>query len=293
MTDLFNRDFALRIGPTPIEVRPATTPGIGDGKAQDTLRVVFTIEKTKDKAPNRAMIDVYNLSESNRELLKQYAGDKAQDFPVIVEAGYMNKREMLFKGDILTADSFSENTEWLTPIEASDGGKKYASKRFSKSYGPGTTVVSMLREVITAFEIGPGNALAQLAISPRGFTTFQKGVVVEGKISNILDKYISSAGYQWSIQDEQLMLVGPGQANQEPVVSLDQNTGLVGSPEKGEKGKIVFRALLQSSIRPGRRVLITSRTANGTFVVERAKYTGDTWGNEWTVEAEATPEKLG
>lgn len=292
MTALFNRDFALRIGPTPLEIRPPVTPVVDDNKAKTTLRVVFKIEKTKDKAPNRADVDVYNLSPTNRELLKQYAGDKAQSFPLTIEAGYMNNREMLFKGDILTADSYQEGATWLTPIEASDGGKKYSSARFSKSYGRGTLVTSVLSEVITAFGIGPGNALAQLSASPRGFFKFQNGVVVKGKIVDILDKYISSAGYQWSIQDEQLQLLQPRTGNQEPLVLLNSSSGLIGSPEKGEKGKIIFRALIQSAIRPGRRVVVESNTATGTFVVEKAKYQGDTWGNEWTVEAEATPEGL-
>lgn len=292
MTELYNRDFSLTIGGTPLEVRPALVPVKEDDRTVPTLRVTFQIEKTASPDPNTATIKIYNLNPEHREFLKQNAGSgTGLVLPVSVEGGYVGTREQLFLGDILSADSFHENVDWITTIEASDGGKKYASKRFSKAFGPGTTVVAVLSAVVAASGLGPGNMLAALAASPRKFTVFKKGVVVAGRISDIFDKYISGAGFQWSIQDGQLQLILPGGANQETIVLLNRYSGLVGTPERGEKGKIAFNSLLIGSIRPARRVVIESQTANGIFVVDRVTYSGDTWGNDWGVAAEASPEK--
>lgn len=181
---------------------------------------------------------------------------------------------------------------WLTKIAASDGGQAYASKRFNKTFAKGTQLLAMVLVVIAASGLGSGNAAAMLATSPRGFTIFQKAVTVSGRVSDILDKYFASAGFQWSIQNGQVQVREPFGANGEPVVLLNQYTGLIGTPEIGEQGKISFVALLTGSIRPGRRVVIESSSANGVFIVEHVRYSGDTWGNDWYAQGEAVPEKL-
>jgi hypothetical protein len=292
MTDLFNRDFALKIGVTPLEIHAPTIPIVEDDKAVTTLRVAFNITKDSNRDPNKAEITLYNLNLAHRQLFQQYADVELQTWPVTVEAGYIGTRQLIFLGDIQNVSSHKEGVTWITTIQASDGGKKYASARFNQSFGPGSSVVTVLSAVILAFGIGPGNAIKQIAKSPRGFTTFAKGVVVSGRISDILDKYISSVGYQWSIQDNQLQVLQPSQATGEPVVLLNQYTGLIGSPEMSEKGKITFRSLLQGSIKPGRRLAIESNTANGVFVDEKVQYLGDTWGTDWYAIGEAAPEKL-
>lgn len=292
MTALYNRDFSFKLGVTPIEIHAPMIPVKDDENAVTTLRVVFDIEKTSSSDPNTAEVEIYNLSETHRSMLQQYAGQPSTLFPLMIEAGYVGTKEMIFLGDIESAESYKEGTTWITKILSADGGSKHASMRFNKSFAPGTTVVAMLTEVIAAFGIGPGNAIQMLAASPRGFTVFQKGVVVTGRISNILDKYVGSAGFQWSIQNNQLQVLQPRMANLEPAVFLDSTTGLIGSPEVGEKGRITFRSLLQGSIRPGRRVVLASTTAKGTYVVERARYIGDTWGGDWYADGEADPEEM-
>lgn len=104
MSELFNRDFALKIGPTPLEVHLPNVPIKEDAKPTITLKVIFDIEKTSTSDPNTAEVSIYNLSEANRKLLQQYAGKPAQMFPLSVEAGYMGSRELIFIGDILNAD---------------------------------------------------------------------------------------------------------------------------------------------------------------------------------------------
>jgi hypothetical protein len=292
MSELYNRDFGLKIGPTPIEVHLPSVPIKEDDKPTTTLRVQFNIEKTSVSNPNTGEVTIYNLSETNRKLLQQFAGKPAQMFPLSIEAGYMGTRELIFIGDILNADSFREGVSWLTKISASDGGQSYSSKRFSKTFTKGTALIALVLAVIGAAGLGPGNAAAILVTSPRGLTVFQKSITISGRVSNILDKYIASAGFQWSIQNGQVQLREPFKANGEPVVLLNQYTGLIGVPEIGEKGKISFTSLLQGSIRPGRRVILESSSATGTFVVESARYSGDTWGNDWYVQGDAVPEVL-
>jgi hypothetical protein len=103
------------------------------------------------------------------------------------------------------------------------------------------------------------------------------------------DKYVSTAGYQWSIQDGVLQVLAPSETTLETVYVLNSSSGMIGSPEKGEDGTIKGVSLLQGDIRPGRRIQFDSKMVKGTFKTERVIHTGDTWGQNWYTELEAKP----
>jgi len=293
MTDLFNRDFALKIGAWSLDTREKSTPIIEDGVSKTTLAVDFMIEKTLAKEPNLATVTLYNLNPHNRKILADSVKPNLPTvLPVSIEAGYVGARELIFIGDITVASSNHEGTKWITKIEASDGGTKYRSKRFSKSFGPGAMLPAIMTEVVGAYGIGPGNLFETIIANTRGLQVYYKGVVVEGRISDILDHFLCSMGFTWSIQDGQIQVLHPGKPNFEPAVFLNPSSGLVGSPEVGEKGKVTGRSLLQGSIRPGRRVVIESSSVSGTFVIEKASYRGNTAGNDWYVDFDAKPEAI-
>lgn len=275
MTDLFNRDFSIIVGTVKIDARAMGNPT----KSLPTLACYFSIEKTLNRDPNKAQVTIYNLNEVHRKTLQK-------TWPLIVQAGYVGNKQQIFYGDISFVDSRREVSDWVTSIEANDGGKNYSSARMSKSFGPGTTMQQLLTEAALALGILPGNSVTKFAASPSGLVVFQKGVAVSGRVTKILDKYVSSAGYQWSIQDGQLQVLTPEETTLEKVVVLNKATGLIGSPEKGEDGTVKARCLLNGAIRPGCRTVIESEMVTGTYKVDRASFVGDTWGNDWYTDLE-------
>ena len=100
-------------------------------------------------------------------------------------------------------------------------------------------------------------------------------------------------GLQLSIQDEQILLLEPGEFLQGRTVVLrppqlnTPGTGLIGSPEPGEDGFINARALIQPGLVPGRRVDLQAENIRGLFRIERVVYIGDTWGPDWYADIEA------
>jgi hypothetical protein len=113
--------------------------------------------------------------------------------------------------------------------------------------------------------------------------------VLNGQAADILDRMARSSGYEWSVQDGQLQFLEVGKALQRTAVSLTPDTGLLGSPEVGEKGVVTARSWLQPSIIPGRKVHIRSRQVNGFFRVLKLLHRGDTRGSEWYTEIEGQP----
>jgi len=275
---LFDRDCRLMVGSIVIPSRlekPVGTP-------TPVLRTRFSIEKTEDRTPNSASIEIYNLSKQKRKAIQ------VKGLPVSIDAGYLNRKDRLFFGSLEWADSRREGADWVTVFEARDGQFEFGSRRMSLAFGPGTTLFSLLQACAARLGLGLGNSAVKFAAPRRGLTAFKTGVVVNGRIADILDKYVTAAGYTWSIQDGQLQVLAPDETTVEELVTLNEFTGLIGAPEKGEKGSITARSLLQGAIRPGRRVWIVSQQADksGTFKVGRTQYVGDTWGTDWYTEFE-------
>jgi hypothetical protein len=291
---LFNRDFTMKIGGAPINIQKVN-PLTGD--ITSALRVTFGIEKSDNRDPNRATVEIFNLSETSRKVLeigtelaeKARAAGAIYDWPLIIEAGYVTTKSQVFSGEILRADSRIEGVDWITTIEAEDGGNKYRSTRISQSFGKGTPLSAVLNSLALALRVGIGNSAAHFALSPRGLVVFQNGVALNGQVSKLLDKYITSAGYTWSIQDGNLQVLGPDETLLDSIVALSALTGLVGSPDKSEKGIIKVRSLLQPQIMPGRLVTMLSKSINGGYKATKVNHYGDTWGQDWYTEFEGKP----
>lgn len=301
MTDLFNRDFRCTIGAARISIQNANP--LSPDTIAPSLRASFRIEKTDSPEPNKATVEVFNLNAANRAILKEGADLVAKaieaakklgvppswEWPLIVEAGYTSGVSQLFSGDVTFARSVKERVDWITTIEAEDGGPKFANARINKSFGAGTTLTALLTQIANQFGLGLGNSIAHFLVPKRGRVLFKKGVVISGKVSDVLDTYCATAGYTWSIQDGQLQILESSETLVEAIVKVSPSTGLVGSPELGEEGVVTFRSLLQGQIRPGKRVILDSKAVKGTFKIQRVTYIGDTWGTDWYTEAEGKP----
>jgi hypothetical protein len=300
MSDLFNRDFSMLLGGVPLPIQ--STDLAQSDKIQPALKVEFSIEKNSNKDPNIAEVIVYNFNPINRstlqqgsklvETLRQATPPKLYDWPIVIEAGYVGFKELLFTGNITFANSRKEKTTWVTDIEAGDGEKQYRKSRINKSFGPGTNILTAATQTAALMGVGPGNLATKLGpgIFRKGYGVFAQGVTLSGRASNALDKMLSSAGFTWSIQDGQLLILAPNETTVEEVVVISNKLGnLIGSPEKGDEGSITIRSLLQGKLKPGRRLLLESNMITGFFKIEKVIHFGDTWGNDWYTEVEAKP----
>lgn len=295
--DLYNRDFALTVGGIPLTTQ--TGDVLQPDNIDTQLRVVYNIDKNSDKSPNKAEVTVFNFNLANRAALKtgnQIAQETratglAYDWPLVIEAGYMGSREVLFTGNITYATSKKESTDWVTNIECGDGETKYRESRINKAFGPGTTVAQVALECSTALDVGPGNIGEKLGtgIFRDGYGVFNQGYVASGASQEVLDDLLSSAGFTWSIQDGNLQILAPEDTTFEEIVVLSKEFGLVGSPEVGDKGIVTAKSLLQGKIRPGRRIIIQSEMVSGTFKIDKVSHYGDTFGTDWYTELEAKP----
>lgn len=284
---LFDRDFVLNAGGLRIASRLASETrkklGLQEGEASAMLKVSFKVTRSSGKEPNKAEVSIYNLKKDNRTALQE------KKIPTIIEAGYVDNISQIFSGSLEFGENRQDGRDWITTIQAGDGTQKYKSARINKSFKGPVNIVDALKAAAGAMGIDEGN-LSDVTQSIRGSVSeFSNGMVLSGKAEQQLDKIAKTMGFKWSIQDEKLQFLGPTQFVGPTATKIAPGTGLIGSPEPGEKGIVRARSLLQPNLLPGHRVEIKSAEVDGFFRIDKVVFSGDTWGDDWFADMECKP----
>jgi hypothetical protein len=260
----------------------------------DTLRIrgldiQFTIEKSARHEPNKAQIKVWNLTRDHRRQIQSLSRSRgAGRIRAQLEAGYEGMTGILFSGNLRTADSAPEGPDYITSVEGEDGGHAYQTTRVNESFPPGTSIATPVRACARALGVGLGNledAIASATLEGGG-TTFPSGTAISGRAADELTELLRSCGLRWSVQNGVLQILRRNEALQSTAVRLTPTSGLIGIPSVDADGKVKARALLNSDIYPGRTVQFETIDLSGTYRVEKAKYIGDSFGQDWYVDVE-------
>jgi len=276
MAELYNRDVRVVAGPLTI------SPRTEEGASQAMLAIKFSIEKGLDGSANKAALTIYNLTSENRSKLQE------KGLEVLIEAGYVGEIAQIFKGDIDKTTIIRETTNWVVKLELEDGGRAKKTARINESLRGPQTPGAILKKAAQALGLDVGNLDEKVnADGARSvLKEFISGFTLSGKADDVLDEVASSLGLKASVQDKSLQLLGKGEATSDPPVKLSGGTGLLGSPSIGEKGAITAVSLLNGRFKPGRRVELESLVVSGTFIADKVKHVGDTWGSDWKTTLE-------
>jgi Baseplate hub gp41 len=241
------------------------------------LRTSFDIAKTASRETNKISLSVYNLAQNTRKQIR------AQNVPVVVTAGYVGYNSQIFNGTIRAIEHIRDGTEWVTKITGGDGETPRRLNRINQSWKPGTSISTILTQIGQATGFGLGNlpTIASQGNFRKNMQQFQRGYVAHGPAYYALHKLVSSLGYMLSIQDGSLMIVATTNANVDVAVQLNGTSGLVGSPEVGERNLLKVTSLLNGALYPQRKVMLQSANFNGLYKVISLHHKGDTHGKDW------------
>jgi hypothetical protein len=258
---LFNRYIAVTVGTKKIT----------------GLDMAFKVVKSVKPEPNTVELTIYNLSADTRTALQ------TPNVPVQIEAGYMDEAAILFKGELRKPVSVRRGADWVTTFTGGDGEIAYRASRLDKSFAPGTSLVDMFKEGAKKLGVSLGDSLQKIgaARGREGVVDFPNGETFSGQLVRELERLAKTAGVEWSIQDGVLQVTPLGEPTDEQSILLSPATGLIGSPELGEKGTIKITSLLQPGIRPARRLQLDAVNLQGSFRVERVEHTGDISAQPW------------
>ncbi len=288
-----------------VEIYPAN----GQGKKIENLRVKFRCEKNNESHPNNAEIEIFNLSKETRSMLEGKGVRVALSIGYLgLDSGKQNQPgpksnvEVVFVGDVSKTvhkkpshkeghDKSDkgpvvdkrEGQDIITKIHVADGENKFRNARLDKGYPPNTKLKQVFTDVINTLELGKG---AQIGIPD---VTIANGLTLSGLSRDHLNTLTEAHKLEWSIQDETLQVIPQNKGTTESVVLITPDSGLVGIPEKTDKG-VEFKSLIQPKLRPGRLVKVKSRDVDGTFKIRKVTHQGDSNKGTFLSQVEATKE---
>lgn len=268
--ELFGRVWSLRVG------------------SYDLTQLDFEADVTRStkREPNKCSLTIYNLRKEHRDEL-------AKGLEVEVNAGYERAggAHRRFAGAVKKLDVSRNDVDIVTKIEADDAGDTYRRARVNRGFGPGTSIEVVVRALVDALDVGAGNLedwARGLSLEDRS-SSFPNGYVISGSAPRELTRVLRSAGLRWSVQHGVLQIRERGKPVRATAVRLARDSGLIGSPTLGEKGKVTVETLLQPDVYPGSVVVVESDQLSGQYVVKAIRDALRTRGNEWKSSLELAP----
>lgn len=257
------------------------------------LRVSFSIVKYRGWTTNKAIIKIWNLSQSKRNFLKNF-GDQ-----VTLYAGYRDGggTQVLFIGNTTSVSHAFDQPEIITVLECADGDIFADNLRVSLSYSSETSARKIIKDIAKDM----GVALIEFADSDD--LVYRQGYKFIGMGKDALDIVCTKLGLEANFQDNALQVIPlKGAIQQQPII-VNEGTGMQGIPERYTyKSLDLYRPVnapntgykvnvaLNPLIIPGTRIQLSSTHLNfsGPFLVNNIRHEGDTYGFLWSSQLQVT-----
>lgn len=264
-------------------------PEEGDAKVIRDLRINFEITKSLLSFPNLAKIIITNPNQDTISLLQK------KFTKLTLNAGYEGDIKLLFKGQIRNAFQGRQSTDGIITIYAGDGEKDWQNASFNKTFRENVSISAAIQDVMKTFTeatIGALEGIPTIADKLRGQT-------LSGSSKDILDQFAEEYGFDWSIQDSEIITTPIDQPLQgDEAVLITATTGMLGSPTITEIGADVT-SLLNPKLLPNKAFKIDSvaadvqlgnlffrnvkrTTAEGVYKIQEVTFKGDSRDGDWT-----------
>lgn len=188
------------------------------------LRIQFTVEKDDKTTANTATVTISNLAQRTRE---EFA-----DIPrrMILEAGYGDSLATIFVGDITAPPKGTYgSTDIDTEILGKDGGRALKHAHVSKAYRGTATALQLAQDAIKALGLRvPADLPGYQELSKQ----YPHGTSLHGLASDRLTQILKPLGFEWSIQNGQIVVVKAGGVLDGDELVINTQAGMVGSPQR-------------------------------------------------------------
>jgi len=249
------------------------------------LRVVFEITRTLGKTPDKAVFQLYNITEG-----KWSAVDIAKTAAKItLKLGYNQiTPAVVYTGKALTHERVIERTDTIDVFTCGDGHdvltKTGISRNYESGFNTGTIIEDLIKTVKSEGVELAGDIKKKIAEIKGLLKKQDTGFSVSGLLSSTLETLLKPFNKTITIQDDVLKIVEIGKEEVTGKYTiLTPETGLIGSPSKTKDG-LEFVALIQpGKFNPGQFVEIKSRDFDGRYKIVKSNFVGDTHGNDWYV----------
>lgn len=288
MSEFYDRRATLRVIEQDINVSEAGGLSVADASpvarvfpsllsdGSPGFRITFNILKNIEGTPNPASIYIYNLGPDSRAAFEKL------NSRVILEAGYGDDQQVIFQGNISRTRTEKKGADYITHIEAADGLVAFEGARVNQSFGQPTSLSDVVKTLTDSFSSANIGTEDLSAVPSK---TYQSGIVLSGKSADLLSEVLQSEGLEFSIQDEQIIILPAGSERGVEAFVLGVETGMVGIPQVGDQS-ITVSSLMNPRLKPYNQIVINSKFVNGIYRIIRVEHVGDTFEGEFLTKLE-------
>lgn len=268
----FGRSYLLKVGPAG-----------GSGFETSDLHIAFSLEKTDLETSNTARLDIWNLNDEHKAMLKM------KDCAVSLQAGYGSRMPLVFAGGVSFVSTNMDGTDKKTTVEVEDGLIATKDTYVSLSYEGKVNAKTILDDV--AGQMGVAVTYSYNA----EFSDIPNGYSFVGMAKDVLSVICKTSNLTWSIQNGVMQIKKPGDVMSQEVFVLSEETGMIGYPKEvnvtadDDSKKDVegwdVEFLMNAAIGVDDYVYLKSKIVTGYFRVYSISIEGDTEGTAWQCKA--------
>jgi len=249
--------------------RRSLTVIIGNDEQEVIVKEPTTIRATvvkdiKTGEKDYAQVIIFNLNTGTRNALNE------QYQKVRIVGGYGEQTDVIFEGSVVVATHKHENTEWITTLECGDGVETLDKALVNKTYNKGFKLGDVIRDFANINSLTVSDIVG---IDEN--KTLSRGKSFSTDMQTALNELGKANNFDWSLQDEKLVVIQRGQAREGRLRLVSARTGMVGSPEwintggdaaklstqKGLKFRVV--SLCLPSLKPADLITVQSQSLQG------------------------------
>lgn len=246
------------------------------------LDIEFIADKSLLPTPNNALVRIYNLHKYKRTDLA-----KVQKLTLSLSVGYQSALHTIYLGETRAAYTTRHGPDYVTHIESADGEKELATSRLIQPLGARISASTAMTAIVKALGVGTGNLNKAIqALESSGITQIN-GASLTGSAKDRMTDLCRSAGLEWSIQDGAVQIIDIGaivtgtDTAFTGAYNINSDTGMIGSPTMDNQGVVTVTTLIIPGIFPGVQINLASEQFTGAYRVQRCRWHGQTWGNDW------------
>lgn len=236
------------------------------------LTVDLAVTRGVYSQTNTAFVNIYGLAQITRERLLKDRNDTTNYIEMKIYAGYEDFLHLIFNGTIKECQSYKESgaTEYITEIEAWDGGLAVLKGSDNNSFGANTkyeTILETLCQNIPNIRIG--------AMSPDYKEKTQVRPYYAGM--KTMDDLSDLTNGNMFIDNEEIFFINTKKEVIEgDLAYINTDAGLLGSPRRRE-GNVTLDIVFEPRITVGQRIVLQSQTVpylNGVYKVLGVNHEG-------------------
>lgn len=210
------------------------------------LTLMLDISRGVLRSANHGRFQIYNLNPSTRTQIYHDRYDIETYRAIVLQAGYESQSPLpiIFKGNIQAASSYRQGVNWVTEIEALDGGFGIINGQVSQTVPAGWTLPAIIQTLL--------KSIPHVAIGAVGSFTEQnsRGITLMGNSWDLASSMASGQNTTAFIDNEMASFLSDDEyiLDNGGVTLIESDTGLLATPRRYDARidvQIIFEPRLQ------------------------------------------------